>query len=175
MSAYKLNINVRNTPKQEVFVTFQCNVLSLPIVDGDTISFESQVMEFNGKTRTEIPVKCLTSVYDQRISNKVNKLLKGNKVEITGNLIKNHNDKIVVSIIYLVYVNVNNFSSLDKKDSFKLPWLNSSDISKKKSDDQDESNDLPDFIVNSKKAEIVNVEDDESEDRVIETAEGNAY
>src|SRR5688500_19029307 len=104
MSAYKININIRNTPEQEVFVSFQCNVLSHPVVDNETTSFQSQVTEFNGKLRTEIPIKCLTYIHDKRISNKVNKLQKGNKIEIAGNLIKNDNEEIVVSIIYLVYV-----------------------------------------------------------------------
>lgn len=159
MSAYKIDIDIHNTPEQEIFVSFQCNVLSVPFVDRDDILFKSQVIEFNGKTRTEIPITCISSIQDQRIFNKVNKLQKGNKIEITGNLIKNNKDEIVVLIIYLVYVNVNNFSS-DKKDLTKLPWLNSFDVSKKKIADQKESTDLPDFIANlHKKPEIINVED----------------
>jgi len=56
-----------------------------------------------------------------------------------------------------------------------VPWLTSTDFSKKKITNQKESNDLPDFIVNSrKKAEIVNVEDsNEDEDKIIDITEGN--
>jgi hypothetical protein len=81
--------------------------------------------------QTEIPITCFSSIKNQRIFSKVNKLQKGNKIEIAGNLMKNNKDEIEVLIIYLVYVNVNNFSS-DKKDVAKLPWLNSSNSSKKK-------------------------------------------
>jgi len=96
MSAYKINIDIRNVPEQEIFISFQCDVLSVPTVDHDSISFKSQATEFNGKTRTEIPIICLSSIHDQRISSKVNKLQRGNKIEIAGNLINNEEDKIVV-------------------------------------------------------------------------------
>src|SRR5947207_6080979 len=111
MTAYKININTRNTPEQEIFISFQCNVLSVPTIKHkkcnvlsvptikhNNISFKSQAIEFNGKKRTEIPIICLY----QRISNKISKLQKENKIEVGKNLIENSDNKIVVSIIYLV-------------------------------------------------------------------------
>src|SRR5688572_18897970 len=136
MTAYKININARNTPEQEIFVSFKCDVLSAPNIEHNNISFKTQAIEFNGKKRTEIPIICLSPLDDQRIFNKINKLQKGNKIEISGNLIENSDDKIVVSIIYLVYANTNNFSSTST--SSKLPWLSSIDSSKKKPVDQKE-------------------------------------
>ena len=88
MSAYKIKININDTPEQEVFISFQCSVQSVPIVDNENISFKSQVTEFNGKTHTEIPITCVSYIYDDRMFSKINKLQKGNKVEILGNLIK---------------------------------------------------------------------------------------
>ena len=106
MTAYKININTRNTPEQEIFISFQCNVLSVPTIKHNNISFKSQAIEFNGKKRTEIPIICLY----QRISNKISKLQKENKIEVGKNLIENSDNKIVVSIIYLVYTSAKNFS-----------------------------------------------------------------
>src|SRR3954447_18331987 len=98
MSAYKININIHDTPEQEVFTSFQCIVLSVPLINNDTISFKSQVTEFNGKIRTVIPITCISPVYDQRICNKVNKLQKGNKIEIAGNLIKTIGKKLLFQL-----------------------------------------------------------------------------
>src|SRR3954471_10284012 len=96
MSAYKIDIDVHNTPEQEIFISFQCNVLSVPVIDHNNILFKSQTIEFNGKTRTEIPITCFSSIENQRIFSKVNKLQKGHKIEIAGNLIKNNKDEIEV-------------------------------------------------------------------------------
>ena len=52
---------------------------------------------------------------------KINKLQKGNKIEVVGNLTKNDKEEIIVSVTYLVYVNTNNFSSFDKNDLSKIP------------------------------------------------------
>ena len=41
-------------PEQEVFVSSQCGVLSVPVESNENISFKSQIIEFNGKTWTEI-------------------------------------------------------------------------------------------------------------------------
>jgi hypothetical protein len=62
MSAYKINIDIHNTPEQEVFMSFQCNVLSVALVNDGTISFKSEVIEFNGKNRTEIPIMCFLCI-----------------------------------------------------------------------------------------------------------------
>lgn len=87
---------------------------------------------------------------------------------------KNNNDEIVVSVVYLVYLNANNFpSSNNKKDSCKLPWLNTSESSKKTSADQ-ESDDFPNFIANRhKKAEVVNIEENENENKITDATKGN--
>ena len=83
---------------------------------------------------------------------KINKLQKGNKIEIIGNLIKN-DEELIVSITYLVYANTNNYTTFDKNDLTKIPWLDSSNLTKKimnKDEDKlkDLNNNLPDFIVN---------------------------
>ena len=160
MSAYKIKININDTPEQEVFISFQCSVQSVPIVDNENISFKSQVTEFNGKTRTEIPITCVSSIYDDRMFSKINKLQKGNKVEIVGNLIKNDKEEIVVLVTYIVYFNANNFSNYDKKDLSKIPWLDSSNFTKKNTN-EDQSHDspdnLPDFINRSTKSEVQNI------------------
>src|SRR5205823_11236162 len=70
-------------------------------------------------------------IYDDRMFSKINKLQKGNKVEIVGNLIKNDKEEIVVLVTYIVYFNANNFSNYDKKDLSKIPWLDSSNFTKK--------------------------------------------
>jgi hypothetical protein len=98
MSAYKINIDIHNTPEQEVFISFQCNVLS-----------KSEVIEFNGRNRTEISITC-ASVSDIRMFSKINKLQKGNRIDVR-NLTKNDKE-IIVSATYLVYVNTNNFSMI---------------------------------------------------------------
>ena len=127
MSAYKIKININDTPEQEVFISFQCSVQSAPIVDNENISFKSQATEFNGKIYTEIcteiPITCVSSIYDDRMFSKINKLQKGNKVEIVGNLIKNDKEEIVVLVTYIVYFNANNFSNYDKKDLSKIPRI----------------------------------------------------
>ena len=123
MAAYQIKINIHNTPEQEVFMTFQCSVLSVPVIEGDDILFKSQVIEYSVKNWTEIPITCLCSTRNLRIFNKVNKLQKGNKLSIMGNLIKN-DDEIVVSIIYIVYDNsTSNSTPINKKDLNKIPWL----------------------------------------------------
>jgi len=154
MSAYKIKININDTPEQEVFISFQCSVQSVPIVDNENISFKSQVTEFNGKTRTEIPITCVSSIYDDRMFSKINKLQKGNKVEIVGNLIKNDKEEIVVLVTYIVYFNANNFSNYDKKDLSKIPWPDSN-INEDQS--HDSPDDLPDFINRSSKSEVQNI------------------
>ena len=169
MSAYKINISINKTPQQEVFVSFQCNVLSIPVISNENISFKSQTVEFNGKTRTEIPITCICSVLDdKRISNKINRLQKGNRIEIVGNLINNDKEEIVVLITYLVYFNANNFSTYDKKDTSKIPWLNSTKKNTNTNEDQSQdSNDdkLPDFITDQRKKtldpEVQNVNNNE--------------
>jgi hypothetical protein len=74
MSTYEININIQDTPQQEVFMSFQCNVLSVPVEHDGVISFKSQVIEFNGKNRTEIPKTCTALVSDIRIFSKINRL-----------------------------------------------------------------------------------------------------
>src|SRR5436190_18022231 len=154
MSAYKIKININDTPEQEVFISFQCSVQSVPIVDNENISFKSQVTEFNGKTHTEIPITCVSYIYDDRMFSKINKLQKGNKVEIVENLIKNNKKEIVVLVTYIVYFNANNFSNYDKKDLSKIPWPDSN-INEDQS--HDSPDDLPDFINRSSKSEVQNI------------------
>ena len=158
MSAYKIKININDTPEQEVFISFQCSVQSVPNVDTENISFKSQATEFNGKIYTEIcieiPITCVSSIYDDRMFSKINKLQKGNKVEIVGNLIKNDKEEIVVLVTYIVYFNANNFSNYDKKDLSKIPWPDSN-INEDQS--HDSPDDLPDFINRSSKSEVQNI------------------
>ncbi len=161
MTAY---INTRNTPEQEIFISFQCNVLSVPTIEHNNISFKSQAIEFNGKKRTEIPIICLY----QRISNKISKLQKENKIEVGKNLIENSDNKIVVSIIYLVYTSAKNFSLT----ASKLPLLSLIDFSKKKPVDQIKTNDLPDFLNSYEKDEVDN---EDNEDKIVETTKGNFF
>jgi hypothetical protein len=80
MTAYQVKIKVNDTPEQEIFVSFQCNVLSVAIIENDNILFKSQATEFNGKTRTEIPITCICSIQNSRIFNKINKLQRGTKL-----------------------------------------------------------------------------------------------
>ncbi|GES87955.1 hypothetical protein RCL_jg2535.t1 [Rhizophagus clarus] len=129
MMAYQIKIIANNTPEQEIFMSFQCTVLSVPIVEGNNIQFKTQVIEFNGKNRTEIPITCICPIHNLRLSNKVNKLQKGNKLDTIGNLIKNE-DEIIVTVTYIVYANnLNSLSSFDKKDTMtKLPWLDPSKV-----------------------------------------------
>ena len=101
MLAYRIEININNTPEQEIFMSFQCSVLSIPVINGEHISFQAQAVEYSGKNRTEIPITCVYSIYDKRMLNKINKLQKGNRIDIAGNLIKNE-EEIVVTITYLV-------------------------------------------------------------------------
>ena len=56
MTAYKININTHDTAEQEVFMSFQCTVSSVPLVNNETISFKSEVTEFNGKICTIVPI-----------------------------------------------------------------------------------------------------------------------
>ncbi|GBC05999.1 hypothetical protein RclHR1_06550003 [Rhizophagus clarus] len=129
MMAYQIKIIANNTPEQEIFMSFQCTVLSVPIVEGNNIQFKTQVIEFNGKNQTEIPITCICPIHNLRLSNKVNKLQKGNKLDTIGNLIKNE-DEIIVTVTYIVYANnMNSHSSFDKKDTMtKLPWLDPSKV-----------------------------------------------
>jgi hypothetical protein len=170
MSAYKIDINTQDTPEQEVFISFQCTVLSVPLTNNETISFKSEAVEFNGKIRTIIPITCVSSVYDARIFNKINKLQKGNKIEIAGNLIKNDKDDIVVSITYIVYANTNSYSTFDKKDLSKIPWLNSS---KKTNEDQlhNTRDNIPNFILNHQKKEAEKVENVNVDDDIVEISD----
>lgn len=165
--AYQIKINVNDTPEQEIFMSFQCSVLSAPIIENDNILFKSQVIEFNGKNRTEIPITCVCPTHNLRIFSKMNKLQKGNKIDIMANLIKN-NEEIIVEIIYIVYAgNTNNISSADKKDLSRIPWLNSSGLKKENNNDlfENTSNNLPDFIYK------YNNENKETEDKVIEISD----
>ena len=171
MSAYKIHINIHNTPEQEVFVSFQCTVLSVPLTNDETISFKSEVTEYNGKIRTIIPITCVSPVYDVRIFNKVNKLQKGNKMEIAGNLIKNDKDEIIVLITYMVYANTNNsHSNFDKKDLTKIPWLNSS---KKTNEDQlhNAHDDVPNFITKHQNKETEEIENTGVDDKIIDISD----
>src|SRR5215213_8530969 len=173
MSAYKIDINIQDTPEQEVFMSFQFNVLSVPLVNDNTISFKSQVTEFNGKNRTEIPITCAAFVSDIRMFGKINKLQKGNKIEVVGNLIRNNKEEIKVSVTYLVYVNTNNFSSSDKNNLSKIPWLNSSNSKKATSIDQSHGSydNVPNFIVNHHKR-IDEIENNNAEDELSDYVEG---
>ena len=160
MTAYQIRINVDDTPEQEVFMSFQCSVLSAPIVEGENILFKSQAIEFNGKIRTEIPITCVGSTRDSRIFGKINKLQKGNKIDIMGNLIQN-DEEIIVLVNYIVYAgSTDNLTSTERKDLTKIPWLNSSGIKKATNENpsQKSSNDLPD-IVNDNKEETNEMED----------------
>ena len=47
-TSYQINIDANNMPEQEVFLSFQCNIISAPVVEGDNIMFKSQATEFNG-------------------------------------------------------------------------------------------------------------------------------
>jgi hypothetical protein len=181
MSAYKIKININNTPEQEVFVSFQCSVLSPPVMSDKNISFNSQAVEFNGKIRTEIPITCTCPVDDSRMSNKINKLQKGNRIEIIGNLIHNDKEEIIVLVTYLVYFNANNFSVSDKKDLSKIPWLDSNSTKKNISinEDQQGSHDvLPNFIMNKRKnvdvknKEVINLDDNDNDDNDDDDIEG---
>jgi len=168
MAAYQIKINIQNTPEQEIFMTFQCSVLSVPVIESDDISFKSQAIEYNGKSRTEIPITCLSSTHNLRIFNKVNKLQKGNKINIMGNLIKN-DEEIVVAITYIVYDNnTSGFSSTDKKNLSKIPWLDPSGHKKSVNEDQshDINDDLPKFILRQEtnNAEVINVSDNNDDD-----------
>ena len=172
MSAYKIKININDTPEQEVFISFQCSVQSVPNVDNENISFKSQATEFNGKIYTEIcteiPITCVSYIYDDRMFSKINKLQKGNKVEIVENLIKNNKKEIVVLVTYIVYFNANNFSNYDKKDLSKIPWPDSN-INKDQS--HDSPDDLPDFINRSSKSEVQNI-NTENEIIIVSNDEG---
>src|SRR6266542_5593939 len=168
MSAYKIKVNINDTPEQEVFISFQCSVLSAPIVDNKNISFKSQAIEFNGKICTEIPITYISSIYDDRMFNKINKLQKGNRIEIVGNLVKNDKEEIVVLATYIVYFNANNFSNFDKKDLSKIPWLDSSNFTKKNTTENqshNSSNDLPNFINRSKTT--LEIQNNNTEDEII--------
>ena len=68
----KLKINVNYIPEHEVFVSFQCNVLSVPITEGYIISFKSQAAEFNRRICTEIPFMLCVFILE------INNLQKGN-------------------------------------------------------------------------------------------------
>ena len=171
MSAYKININIHNTPEQEVFISFQCNVLSVPLTNDETISFKSEVTEYNGKTRTIIPITCVSPAYDVRIFTKVNRLQKGNKMEIAGNLIKNDKEEIIVLITYMVYANTNNsYSNFDKKDLTKIPWLNSS---KKTNEDQlrNAHDDVPSFITKLQNKETEEIQNTGVDDKIIDISD----
>ena len=163
MSAYRIEINVNNTPEQEVFMSFQCSVLSIPVINSEYISFKSQAIEYSGKNRTEIPITCTCSIYDKRMLNKITKLQKGNRIDIAGNLIKNE-EEIVVTITYLVYLNANEFSTSGKKDLSKIPWLDSSKKTTNENQAEVSHGNLPDFIANQHKkmseVEIISSEDE---------------
>ena len=144
-------------------MSFQCNILSAPIIEGDNILFKSQAIEFNGKNRTEIPITCTCPIQNSRMFSKVNKLQKGNKINVTGNLIWN-DEEVTVLINYIVYVsNTSSFSTAEKKDLSKIPWLNSSGIKKltNENQSQESSSDLPNFItVNNNNREEANETED---------------
>ena len=160
MSAYRVNIDINDIPELEVFVSFQCNVMSVPLENDGNISFKSQVIEFNGKNRTEIPITCVSSMSNLRMVTKINKLQKGNKIEITGNLIRNDREEIKVLIKYIVYANTNSYSSTDKKDLMnKIPWLNSSKKATNEDQSHDTSDDLPNFLKNTKDITDNNVDE----------------
>ena len=44
MSVYKIKVNINDTLEQDVFILFQCSVLSALIVDNENISFKSQAI-----------------------------------------------------------------------------------------------------------------------------------
>ncbi|GES92250.1 hypothetical protein RCL_jg28598.t1 [Rhizophagus clarus] len=110
--------------------------------------------EKNDPIFTEIPITCICPIHNLRLSNKVNKLQKGNKLDTIGNLIKNE-DEIIVTVTYIVYANnMNSHSSFDKKDTMtKLPWL---DPSKVTSEDpsQDVNSDFFNSINNYKYGKV---------------------
>lgn len=90
-----------------------------------------------------------------------------------GNLIKNE-DEIMVTITYIVYDNgTNAFSSTDKKDLSKIPWLNPLSHEKQPDEDQfQDTNDLPKFILTQRDAddpEVINVSDNNDDAQGIKT------
>lgn len=167
MAAYEIKINTKNMSEQDIFMSFECSVLSVPIIEGDNIMFKAQVIEYNGKSRTELLITCLCSINDSRMFNKVNKLQKGNKLNIMGNLLKNK-EEIVICLSYIVYSNnTNTFSSVDKKDLSKIPWLNQSGHKETTDDEQSHStkNDPPKFVLEcdiAKDTEIIEVSDNDN-------------
>jgi hypothetical protein len=104
MSAYRVNIDINDIPELEVFVSFQCNVMSVPLENDGNISFKSQVIEFNGKNRTEIPITCVSSMSNLRMVTKINKLQKGIKIEIAGNLIRNDRKELRFLLNILLFM-----------------------------------------------------------------------
>jgi hypothetical protein len=131
-------------------MSFQCSVLSVPTAKDENILFKIQVVEYNGKNRTEIPITCLCSIHNSRMYSKIKKLQKGNKLDVMGNLISN-DEEIMVSLIYIVYSNNNTgtFSSTGKKDLSRIPWLDQSGYKKTTNEDQVQNmnNDPPKFIL----------------------------
>jgi hypothetical protein len=114
----------------------------------------------------------VSSMSNLRMVTKINKLQKGNKIEIAGNLIRNDREEIKVLIKYIVYANTNSYSSTyDKKDLMnKIPWLNSSKKATNEDQSHDTSDDLPNFLKNTKDVadnninnidEIIDVSDDD--------------
>lgn len=95
MMAFPIKINVVNTPEQEIFMSFQCTILSAPIVERDNIQFKSQVIEFNGKKSDRNSYyMCLFHTWFENIK-QINKLQKGNKMDVIGNLIKNDEEIVM--------------------------------------------------------------------------------
>ena len=86
-----------------------------------------------------------------------------------GNLIQN-DEEIIVLVNYIVYTNnTNTFSSIEKNDLSKIPWLNSSGLKKvtNKNQSQETSNDLPKIIDNNNKDkadETINIKTIEQSD-----------
>ena len=90
-----------------------------------------------------------------------------------GNLVQN-DEEIMVLINYVVYVNNTvNFSPTEKKNLSKIPWLNSSGLKKSTDENLSQiSNDLPDFINNSRKE--TRKEDNETVDNKVIDVSDNA-
>ena len=106
-------------------------------------------------------------------SNEINRLQKGNSLNVMGNLIKN-DEEIVVLLTYIVYSNNGtSFSSTaDKKDPNKIPWLDQSGHKKTNDINQLENtnNSPPKFILQHKEdddTEIIELSDNDDAKGII--------
>ena len=175
MAAYKVNITINDTYTGTR--NFYNNVMSIPLEnDGTTtISFKSQVIEFNEKNHMEIPITCISSTSDIKMATKIIKLQKGNKIEITGNLTRNDREEIKVLIKYIVYANTNTYSSAnDKKELInKIPWLSSPKKDDNQHSSRDTTDNLPSFLKNKTENKAETVNEDSTDNEVINVSDDN--